>query len=138
MWSDLSDDEKEAVYLVLDVVDLLGELGAWRFPVGAVLSVVFAVLFVLRQRGLIRGIQDDVVCAVMEYAALVAGLVVGGPAFAIGALMMRAMHKLQYRLALILLVLLFLAELCPSLLFLLPRRPVRAEEPLFWGLMPKF
>ncbi len=137
MWGEMTPGEKEAVFLVMDAVEVLWELGVWRFPVGMAVGLLFVSLFFLRGRRFIRGIPDDLVCAAMEYAGMLTGLLLGGSAFLVGALMMRTMHRQNYRVALVLLILLFFLETFPSIFLFLPKRPM-ADEPSLWSLMSKF
>ncbi len=136
-WEELSKEEKELVYTVADTVQILTELGPWRYPLGAGLIVLFVVLLVAYSQKLLMKVEEDMVCACLEYMAMAAGLILGGPAFVIGALMMKKMRRMEYRATLILLVLLLFCEVCPTLLLLVPRRSP-LPDPSVWDWVPKF
>ena len=95
------------------------------------LVVLFAMLLGFRSHKFKFSVPEEVACAVVEYLALLAGLVLGGPSFIIGAVAMKRMRRKQYRAVLLLLLLLLLTELFPAALKLIPRRVTNAEPSFF-------
>ena len=132
MWDNLTEGEKEVVYATTEVLDLLQGLGTWRYPLGVGLVGLYGTLFLAKQHRLLPWVQEDPLLATLEYVAMVAGLVLGGPAFLLGAEAFRAMRGGAFRQLGLVLLLLVLSELCPVLLGLLPRRPAPTKTFFFF------
>ncbi len=126
--------DAEMAYQLRDLVDGLCEVGWLRAPMGLLLVVVATAMSAVLNANVLEDEREDGLMAMIEMVLLASGAMLGGAAFVVGALAMKAMRRCRYGKVVQLLLLLLILEWLPGLLAMLPKRPPMGVLDSLWAL----